>query len=539
MPIPFSFDFKKPDYIPALECRIERLARIRKNPEELPALRSFYKENIAQFIIDWGVTIDPRNVENDLPALVPFLLFPRQEEWINFIIDCWKNKKPGLTEKSRDMGVSWLSTALAACICLFFHGVSVGFGSRKQEYVDKLGDPKSLLYKSREFIKHLPREFRGSWDEKKNGQHMRITFPETGSIISGEAGDNIGRGDRASIYFVDEAAFLERPELIEASLSQTTNCRQDMSTVHGSNNPFARKRHAGKIPVFVFDWREDPRKDQAWYEKKCDEIGDEAVINQEINRDYNASVEGIVIPSIWVNAAVDAHIKLNIEPTGKRFAGLDVADEGKDLNALCGRHGILVERVEEWTGKGSDIFQTTEKTFKICDENNYEYVYNDADGLGAGVRGDARKINILRDGHKIRRIPFHEFRGSGEVVNKKHEVFGKVYDGTGKGRLNEDYFLNRKAQSWFHLRHRFQITYKAVNGDKDFNADDIISISSKIPNLSSLLSELSQATYSDTNTGKVVINKKPDGSKSPNKADAIVIAFAPQEKSSPGVLNVF
>ena len=80
---------------------------------------------------------------------------------------------------------------------------------------------------------------------------MRINFAHTGSSISGEAGDGIGRGDRSSLYFVDESAFLERPELVEASLSQTTNCRIDVSTPHGMANPFAEKRHSGMVKVLL------------------------------------------------------------------------------------------------------------------------------------------------------------------------------------------------------------------------------------------------------------------------------------------------
>lgn len=531
MPIPFSFDFRKPDYIQVFEWRFERLARIRENPDVVPDLKKFYKENPGQFISDWGVTFDPRNAERGLPSLIPFILFPKQEEWVQFIMDCWKKQTPGLTEKSRDMGVSWLATALSATFCLFNDGISIGFGSRKEEYVDKLGDPKSLLYKVRQFVKHIPKEFRGIWDEHKHAPHMRIQFPETGSIISGEAGDNIGRGDRTSIYFVDESAFLPRAELVEASLSQTTNCRQDISTPRGMNNPFARKRFSGRIPYIIMDWRDHPAKDQAWYEKMCELIIDEVVRAQEIDRDYNASVEGIVIPAIWVNAAIDAHIKLGFTATGARIGGLDVADEGADLNAFCGRHGVLIEHVEEWSGKNSDIYKTTERAFKICDELNYPTVFNDADGLGAGVRGDARKINEQRIASQITTIAFKEFRGSGEVVNKTHEVFGKVRDGTGKGRTNEDYFANWKSQSWFNLRYRFHATYKAISGNTDYNKDDLISISSKIPNLHSLVSELSQATYSDTNTGKILIDKKPNGARSPNKADAVMIAFAPQPQS--------
>lgn len=52
MPIPFPFDFKKPDYVQVFEWRVERLARIRKDPSVLPALRTFYREHPAQFIID-------------------------------------------------------------------------------------------------------------------------------------------------------------------------------------------------------------------------------------------------------------------------------------------------------------------------------------------------------------------------------------------------------------------------------------------------------------------------------------------------------
>ena len=95
------------------------------------------------------------------------------------------------------------------------------------------------------FMEHLPPELNGGYVPWRDAPFMRITIPGTGSIITGEYGDDIGRGDRASIYFLDEAAHVERPELIEASLSQTTNCRIDMSSVRGMNNPFAKKRWGG------------------------------------------------------------------------------------------------------------------------------------------------------------------------------------------------------------------------------------------------------------------------------------------------------
>ncbi|MCZ7176166.1 TerL protein, partial [Salmonella enterica] len=90
-------------------------------------------------------TTDPRNVERGLPAAIPFLLFPKQEEWIEWFMDRWRSQEPGITEKTRDMGMSWLTIGLASTVCIFNPGFVVGFGSRKEEYVDKIGSPKSLF----------------------------------------------------------------------------------------------------------------------------------------------------------------------------------------------------------------------------------------------------------------------------------------------------------------------------------------------------------------------------------------------------------
>ncbi len=525
MPLPFPFDFRNPDYKQVFDWRIENLTRLRKKPKAIAGMRAFYKENPAQFIIDWGVTFDPRNVEVGLPTLMPFFLFPKQEEWVTWFMERWKNKEPGITDKSREMGLSWLTIAVSSTICLFNDGVVAGFGSRKEEYVDKKGDPKSLLYKARQFVAHVPEEFRPGYDERKHAPYMRLEFPNTGSVIAGESGDGIGRGARASFYFVDESAWMPRPELIDASLSQTTNCRIDVSTPRGMNNPFARKRFGGAISVFSFHWREDPRKDQAWYDKTCKDIDNPVVIAQEVDLDYSASVEGIVIPSAWVQAAVDAHVKLGITPSGQRKAGLDIADEGIDKNAYCGRYGILLEYLEIWSGKGSDIYETVEKSFMLCDVLGYPEVYYDADGMGAGVRGDAKSINRNR----TQEIIFNPFRGSGEVLDKEQYPFSTEEDGRNRqrGPTNEDFFGNFKAQAWWSLRTRFQKTYRWVTQGIECNPDEIISISSGVSDLSALISELSQPTYRQNDVGKIIIDKLADGARSPNRADSAMIAFAP------------
>ncbi len=529
MPLPFPFDFRKPDYTAVFEWRMERLERIRKAPEMLPALREFYRTNPAQFIIDWGMTTDPRNLDFGLPVSIPFLLFPKQEEWINWIMDRRKGLENGLTEKSREMGLSWTSIGLACSLCLFNKEMVIGFGSRKEEYVDSTGSPKALFWKARKFVEMLPVEFRGGWNYKKHAPYMRVEFPESGSVITGEAGDNIGRGDRTTLYFVDEAAFLKRPMLIEASLSQTTRCRIDLSSVNGMANPFAQKRHSGKIPVFTFHWRSDPRKDDEWYRKECDKIDNPVVVAQELDLNYSASAEGVLIPSEWVQAAVDAHITLGILPTGKRLGAMDVADEGRDKNSFSTRHGFLLENVREWSGVGSDIYQSVEKVFGFCEEDRLEEFRFDEDGLGAGVRGDARAINELRKAEQRPIMLATPFRGSGGVFDPDDEAVRG--DNGQNARLNKDFFANAKAQSWWHLRKLFRNTYRAVVEKMPYDPDEIISISSAMESKDKLIIELSQPTYSINGVGKISVNKQPDGTKSPNLADSVMINYAPMDSS--------
>lgn len=513
----------KVDYGEVYAERLARLRKLRDNPSIIPALKAHYKTNPWDFIADWGVTYDPRNIELGLPAVVPFVPFPRQYELLRWAYEMWQTSEAGIVPKSRDTGASWCCCALAATLCLHYDNMSIGFGSRKEEYVDRLGDPKSLFFKIRMFLAYLPVELRGGWDERKHGAHMRITFPNTGSVIAGEAGDNIGRGDRKAIYFVDESAHLERPGLAEASLVATTNCRIDVSSVNGPNTPFSLKRRTwAPHKVFTFHWRDDPRKSEEWYAKLVAEAVDPVVIAQEYDLDETASVRGVVIPSAWVQSAIDAHIKLGIEPSGKRVAGLDVADEGPDLNAFSGRYGILLDHCESWSGAGSDIYGTTERALTLCKEGGYLELFYDADGLGAGVRGDAKRIDPD--------YPVHKFQGSAGVEHPERPV---DEDGDRKGRLNKDYFANLKAQSWWALRMRFLRTHRAVTQGGPVS-DGMISISSKLPCLAQLTLELSQPTYEETGAGKIMINKAPGTAKSPNLADSVMICFAPLDTTRRG-----
>jgi len=333
-------DWLNPDYTPVFKQRLKSLQVLRSDPGLIAPLKEYYKQNPADFINDWGMTFDPRMVEIGKPATMPFLLFPKQREYIEWLHNRWKSRESGLCDKSRDMGLSWLSVAFAHWMWFFYPGTVIGFGSRKEEYVDKLGEPKSLFWKLRKYIELMPYEFTPhGFDERKHASYMRIVNPESDSFIVGEAGSNIGRGARTSIYFKDESAFYEQAKSVDAALSQTSNCKIDISTSNGSGNEFFKKRHSGKISVFTFHWTSDPRKNQAWYDKQKDEL-DAVILAQEVDIDYNASTNDSYISGRIVEAA-QQNGPADIDSVGKWIIGVDAAHEGNDKSIIHARKGRL------------------------------------------------------------------------------------------------------------------------------------------------------------------------------------------------------
>lgn len=529
-----AFDWRNPDYLPVWKARAERLVKLRADPELLASVRVYYREHPADFINDWGVTVDTRVAAKGRTPIMPMVLWPKQREWIEWLYKRYKAIDPGVTVKSRDVGISWLAMGFSIAMCVFNDDLSIGFGSEKEDKVDRSGDPDCLFYKGRLFLLYLPREFRAGFELKKHSAHMRLAFPTTGSSITGEAGDNIGRGGRKAIYFVDESAHIPNPKALDASLSANTDCRQDMSSVFGMANSFAERAHNSNIPRFDFHWRDDPRKDDAWEAKKRAEL-DPTIFAAEYDCNFTASVEGVVIPALWVSAAVDAHVKLGLTPGGVKRATLDVADAGRDANALAIGQSFLVASVEKWKGSADlDIFHSVENAFRMCDIHGIDGFDYDADGLGAGVRGDARKINEERRANGGRVLQVLPFRGSGEVFAPE-----EIVPGTERTAL--DFFENAKAQAWWMLRQRFQYTFRVMEAYKrgerwEVDPAQFISISSEFAERARLCVELSQPVWGLSKRGKVMVDKCPVGTKtevrnsiaSPNLADAVMMLFAPR-----------
>ncbi len=305
------------------------------------------------------------------------------------------------------------------------------------------------------------------------------------------------------------SAHYERPEKIEAALSENTDMQVDISSVNGEGNIFHRRRFGGAVRVFIHDWRDDPRKNQAWYDKKKSKAiaeGLEHIFAQEIDRDYASSIEGVFIPAKWVKAAID----FECEPTGVRQAGLDPDDEGKDGKALVIRHGIKVLSCKFWH-KGDTTETARDARFDALNAGCQLLVY-DATGVGAGIKGELKSLDT-ESNEKIRHIGVH---------NGSKKLPGKYED---TDRLNSDLFENVRAMNMWKLRRRFEKTYERVNGIKQHHIDQCISII----NDPELISEISRPKRLKTNAGKILVESKEAmrarGISSPNRLDALNLSF--------------
>ena len=235
-----------PDYRNVFAWRVQTLERIRSDPRRFAACQIYYANHPTDWICHWCDTFDTRNANIGKMVYMPFILFKRQAELVQFVYECLEAQESGLVEKSRDMGLTWLCCAISVHLWLFRKGADIGWGSRHADLVDRIGVADSIFEKMRILIRRLPRDFLPvGFNESEHMLHRRILNPETGSSIAGEIGDSIGRGGRKTIYFVDEAAHLEHPEMVEAALMTNTNCQIAISSVNGIGNTFYNKRDRG------------------------------------------------------------------------------------------------------------------------------------------------------------------------------------------------------------------------------------------------------------------------------------------------------
>lgn len=242
------------------------------------------KKDIQYFFKYWLWTFDPRKSPSDLQ----FIPYDYQIKFIDNLNKDIANGQSSLTEKSRDMGVTWMVLGVFLYRWLFFDENFL-MGSKVEESVDKIGDIKSLFERLRYMLSKLPDWMvdRCEW-KRQNSAYMRI-YKETGPSITGESmNSNFSRQGRYTAILLDEFSFVDSPATIWRACGDSAPAKFPVSTPNGHHNFFATLRDSGKIKVNTLHWSMHPEKDQIWYEKQKADRSDKDVA-QELDINYNIS----------------------------------------------------------------------------------------------------------------------------------------------------------------------------------------------------------------------------------------------------------
>jgi len=401
-------------------------------------------------------------VKGGFPAKLPFVLFKKQEEYLNWREKLYQKSKSGVVFKCREVGASWLNATNQGWHWLFEPGFQGRAGSLRTDEVDDKDNPDSIFEKLRMIIYGNPVWLRPKIFQKRNNacdNILKISNPENGAVIAGDGGDNMGRGGRAGMYDCDEWASVDHAKMIDANLSN--NCRTIFytSTPKGPDNDFAAKLQSG-LPIFDFNWWDDPRKTQDWYNNFKD-THDEAIVAQEVDKRLDAFNTGVAIRIDWINAAVALYQKIS-QGTIKyesedKVCGLDVAAGGRNRSVYTARQGIVIRDVIEW-----NIDNTTrlvEKAGAQAEIFGAQILNFDPIAVGIGARSTFQ----LRDYNFIA-IP----------VDSRSPASSRPIPGDTKPAY--DRCFNRRAEIVCRVRKRFEKTYEHIVHGIEHPIEDLIAI---------------------------------------------------------------
>lgn len=342
-----------------LKERVELLAKAKSNPK-LQALEiEMCRRNPIYFFNSYLYTDKNKTIFTDeSPDVLPFILFPFQEEYVTEI---WKSIIEGnkpvaerdpneltnvFIEKSRQMGLSWMTCGIFLYGFLF-HQHKYTIISRTADEVDKLGDMDSMFEKIRFMIRNLPswmlpRGFSKEMSKDRTNAYMNISDPNSQASITGKtANPDAGRGGTRNAIFMDEMAFMQNAQAINKAATSNTSCVIYNSTPNGEGNEFYRMRKLTmnrkwpngdilppEIKWLRYHWTDHPYYDKEWYEAKIKGKSKETVA-QEFEISYNTAIVWRVYPEFPPEPSVVLY-----DPNKPLYVSIDNSHWWIDPNAV-------------------------------------------------------------------------------------------------------------------------------------------------------------------------------------------------------------
>lgn len=222
--------------------------------------------------------------------------------------------------------------------------------------------------------------------------------------------------------------------------------------------------------------------------------------------------DAAVIKFSWVEACVDAHLKLGLSLSGARAVGYDVADSGDDSNACAIFDGAICHSLDDWKAGEDELNESAMRAWAHVQGGRLIY---DSIGNGAHVGSTLKAARIFGG--------YFKFNAAGAIVSPEKEYAPKI--------KNKDKFENLKAQAWQDVADRMRNTFNAVTKGHKFKPSDLISISGDLRKIEQLKLELSTPRKRYSKRGLDMVETKEElakrGVASPNLADAFVMGACP------------
>ncbi len=490
--------------------RLEWMAAYDRDPgTTLELLHLLAAADVVWWVNVFVETYDPRR-----KRYLPMHLWPRQEEFLKALHEAVTTPHELLVEKSRDVGVTWLAVAYAANRWLFSPGFKTAFVANLAELVDVLYDSDSILEKVRILLRGLPEwMLPKGFSYTHHSLHYRIINPANQNEIVGRRGKQAGRGGRASLMFIDEAAHLENPMAVNAATSATSDCRVWASSVSGNANWFANRRNSGDIKIFRFHWTDDPRKasDPGWKAATIKRVG-KVTFASEYDIDYGASVTDLLIELQWIEAAKWLWKHPDCPKDGQAITGGDVG-AGGDKTVRCTRKGGYTLVPQDYAG--ADSINAAHWLMNGTLSDGSMILVYDSLGVGHGVTSA-----FMMERRNIQQQQLHivPHAGSNSPTNR-------VWP---DGMKSSEKFGNKRAEVWWLGREACRRSYEKrlfMEGDIDQGIDHPWDEVAALPPHDLLCQELNMPTYFHTEKGKIMIQSKKEMPKSPDYADSWTMTF--------------
>lgn len=257
-------------FLDNLAYREEKVMQGFRSPEDALDLWIACSRDLLFFINTFVWIFEPRTAK-----ILPFITYDYQDEALDEIVDS-VGRHDEVIEKSRDMGATWMILTTLDWFYLFHDLHTFLVLSRKEELVDKRGDPKTLFAKLDFIHKYLPAWLRPPGIERLS-MHMRNLGNE--ATIDGESTNEFsGVADRRTALFLDEFSKMPTQDVIWRGTRDVTRSRIVAFTPQGGSNVSYDIAHNPNIRLLTLHWSRHPDKGRGLY--KVDRDGTVQILDR-------------------------------------------------------------------------------------------------------------------------------------------------------------------------------------------------------------------------------------------------------------------